>query len=121
MKSAPYCYADCVVERVVDGDTVDLRINLGFHTYVKKRIRLMGIDAPETRTRDMDEKRNGIAARERLVELLGQSQSSEDWLVDLESHEIGKFGRVIGTLWVGNLNVNRQMLVEGYAKEYGKD
>lgn len=118
MKTAPYIYSACKVERIIDGDTVDLWINLGFSTFVKKRIRLHGIDTPETRTRDLEEKKRGLAAKERLIDLLGDGQTSKDWVCDLESHEIGKFGRVIGTLWRGDLNINRQLLVEGYAKAY---
>ena len=118
MKSAPYCYAACRVDRVVDGDTVDLWINLGFSTFVKKRVRLQGIDAPESRTRDLDEKKRGLAAKARLIEMLHADQTGETALCDLESHEIGKYGRVLGTLWIGDLNINRQMLVEGFAKEY---
>lgn len=118
MKLAPYTYSDCRVIRILDGDTVDLWINLGFSTFTKKRIRMFGIDAPETRTRDKEEKARGIKAKDRLIELLSQDQTSDEWSVDLESHEIGKFGRVIGTIWRGNANINQQMLLEGHATPY---
>jgi len=112
MKSAPYRYANCRVERVVDGDTVDLLVDCGFEIFTRKRIRLAGIDCPESRTRDLEEKKLGKAATKRMEELL------EGGFCDLESHEIGKFGRVLGTLWVEHLNLNELMLIEGHAEEY---
>ena len=119
MKFAPYQYPSCSVVRVVDGDTVDLMINLGFELFTKKRVRLYGIDAPETRTRDLIEKKAGLKTKERLLQLiLGHEVDLDRARVDLESHDWDKYGRVLGTLWVGDLNVNRQLVVEGYAKEY---
>jgi len=112
MKDAPYRYANCRVERIVDGDTVDLFVDLGFGIFTKKRIRLFGINCPESRTRDLEEKARGKAATVAMEELL------KDGKCDLESHEIGKFGRVLGTLWIGDLNLNRQMIVYGHAVEY---
>ena len=61
---------NCELIRVVDGDTVDLNVNLGFDIWVKKRVRLYGIDAPESRTRDLEEKKMGIAATVALMELI---------------------------------------------------
>lgn len=110
--AAPYRYANCRVERIVDGDTVDLLVDCGFGIFTRKRIRLHGINCPESRTRDLEEKKRGKAATERMVDLL------KDGVCDLESHAIGKFGRVIGTLWVGRLNLNTQMIVDGHAVEY---
>lgn len=118
MKTAPYRYADCRVDRVVDGDTVDLWINLGFATFVKKRIRLFGINAPESRTRDLEEKGRGLAAKARLKNLLHNEGDKNEWRCDLESHEIGKYGRVLGTLWIGHLNVNDLLITEGHATPY---
>ena len=111
-ETAPYRYADCRVERIVDGDTVDLWINLGFSTFVKKRIRLYGVNAPECRTRDLDEKKRGLASKARITELLDGGRC------DLESHSIGKYGRVLGTIWVEFLNVNQCLVDEGHATEY---
>ena len=84
------------VTRVVDGDTVDADIDLGFKVISKQRIRLYGINTPETRTRDLEEKKRGKAATARLKELLKANKSK----CIVESHEFGKFGRVLGTLWV---------------------
>lgn len=119
MKTSQYQYPSCSVVRVVDGDTVDLLINLGFDLLTKKRVRLFGIDAPETRTRDFNEKKKGLETKDRLTSLLlGDEVDLDRARVDLESHDWDKYGRVLGTLWVGDLNVNRQLVVEGYAKEY---
>jgi endonuclease YncB( thermonuclease family) len=110
----PYRYSACKVDRIIDGDTCDLWINLGFDTFVKKRIRMWGIDTPETRTRDKAEKLLGYAAKARLVELLA------DGVCDLDSLELGKYGRVLGILYVGNVNVNAEILkCEGTKEYYG--
>tara|TARA_Y100000996_G_scaffold317027_1_gene253208 strand:+ start:1433 stop:1771 length:339 start_codon:yes stop_codon:yes gene_type:complete len=98
--------------RVVDGDTVDALVDLGFSTFKKVRIRMMGINAPESRTRDLEEKAKGLAAKIRLEELL-----EEDKFV-LESHGVGKFGRCLGTLHVDDVNVNKTLVKEGHAWEY---
>jgi len=114
MSDAPYRYAACRVERVVDGDTVDLWINLGFSTFCKKRVRLMGMNAPESRTRDLEEKKRGLAAKARLVELLAGGKC------DLDSHELGKYGRVLGIIYVGSKNINKEILkMEGVTEYYG--
>ena len=124
MTKVPYRYSNCRVDRIIDGDTVDLWINLGFSTYVKKRIRLYGINAPERRPRDLEEKARGIEAKQRLAELLSEGQATtvkcaqHDWRVDLDSHELGKYGRVLGTLWVKDVDINRQLVIEGFASEY---
>lgn len=108
----PYRYSACKVARIVDGDTCDLWINLGFDTFVKKRIRMWGIDTPESRTRDKDEKVLGLAATERLRELLSEG------VCDLDSIELGKYGRVLGIIHVGDINVNAEMLKTEGTKEY---
>jgi len=108
----PYRYSACKVSRIVDGDTCDVWINLGFDTFVKKRIRMWGIDTPESRTRDKDEKVLGLAATERLRELLSEG------VCDLDSLELGKYGRVLGILYVGETNVNEEMLKTEGTKEY---
>ena len=100
------------VERVVDGDTVDALVDLGFSTWKKVRIRMMGINAPESRTRDLKEKAKGLAAKARLEELLDKG----DFI--LESHGVGKFGRCLGSLLVGDINVNKVLVSEGHANEY---
>ena len=80
------------LDRVVDGDTIDAEIDLGFEITIKKRIRLGGINAPESRTRNLAEKKMGLAAKERLKEMLEGSAIE----FELESTKLGKYGRVIG-------------------------
>ena len=100
------------LDRVVDGDTIDANIDLGFDITIHKRIRLAGIDTPESRTRDLEEKARGLASKDKLVELLGDG----DFI--LESKEVGKYGRVLGTLIVDNININDTLVKEGFAVEY---
>ena len=109
--------------RVVDGDTIDAMIDLGFGVHTKKRIRLAEIDAPESRTRDKQEKILGLAAKDRLKAILDGADNK----FDLESREIGKFGRVLGKLHVDKLDgkdlitkvcINDCLVNEGYAVEY---
>ena len=112
MSMGPSFQFPVVITRVVDGDTVDANINLGFDITIHKRIRLTGIDTPESRTRDLEEKKRGLAAKNRLIELLGNGEFI------LESREVGKFGRVLGTIHVGKSNINDQLVEEGHAVEY---
>ena len=105
--------------RVIDGDTIDVDIDLGFNIKVKKRIRLYNIDTWEVRTRDLEEKKKGFAAKARLEEILKQNDNK----FLLISHGIGKFGRVLGTIIVdaidGDAGLNDvivQLINEGYAK-----
>ena len=100
------------VLRVVDGDTVDVRIDLGFKVHFNVRVRMYGINAPESRTRNKEEKIRGLAAKERLEQLL------EDKQVVIKSHGVGKFGRCLGTLYVNEKNINAQLINEGHATEY---
>ena len=100
--------------RVVDGDTVDANVDLGFNVWVKQRIRLYGIDAPETRTRDLKEKQAGFETKKRLSELLEKNDGS----FVLKSHGIGKYGRCLGTLFIDNIDLNKLLLNEGLAGEY---
>ena len=102
------------LDRVVDGDTVDAMIDLGFDTWVHKRIRLLGIDAPETRTRDLDEKAQGLATKARLTDLL----EAADGVFVLRSHGVGKYGRCLGTIFIGQSNINELLLSEGLAEVY---
>ena len=110
------------LERVVDGDTVEALIDLGFDTWVKKRIRYKGIDTWESRTKDLDEKKLGIAAKERNKELL-ESVSSKPGYFRLKSYGVGKYGRVLGEVFVKDIegieyNVNQTLIDEGHAYEY---
>ena len=110
------------LERVVDGDTVDALIDLGFDTWVKKRIRYKGIDTWESRTKDLDEKKLGLAAKDRNKELL-ESVSSKSGFFRLKSYGVGKYGRVLGEVFVKDIegieyNVNQTLIDEGHAYEY---
>lgn len=102
------------VKRIVDGDTLDAYIDLGFDVWVVKRIRLMGIDTPESRTRDKVEKRFGKGAKHRLVAMLEQNDDK----FTVKSHGTGKFGRVLGELFINDLNINEQLIKEGHAIQY---
>ena len=109
-------------DRVIDGETIDAFIDLGFDVSVKKRIRVMGINTPESRTRDLEEKARGLAAKERLKVILeGANQ------IQLNSHGVGKYGRCLGELHVDVVdgkecltleNVNKLLIKEGHAVEY---
>ena len=110
------------LERVIDGDTVDALIDLGFDTWVKKRIRYKGIDTWESRTKDLDEKKLGLAAKDRNKELL-ESVSSKPGYFRLKSHGVGKYGRVLGEIFIKDIegieyNVNQTLIDEGHAYEY---
>ena len=110
------------LERVIDGDTVDALIDLGFDTWVKKRIRYKGIDTWESRTKDLDEKKLGLAAKDRNKELL-ESISSKPGYFRLRSHGVGKYGRVLGELFIKDnegieYNINQTLIDEGHAYEY---
>ena len=102
--------------KVLDGDTIDCYIDLGFDIKIKKRIRYMGIDTWESRTRDKEEKVKGLAAKARNKELL------EAGTFKIISHGTGKFGRVLGEVFVETENglesVNQILINEGHAYEY---
>lgn len=100
------------VLKVVDGDTIDACIDLGFDTFVNKRIRLYGIDAPETRTRDKLEKARGKESKKFLSELIANKDN-----IYLNSMDIGKYGRVIGEIFIDGKNINNKMVAEGHAVE----
>jgi len=100
--------------RVIDGDTIDAMIDLGFDTWIKKRIRLYGINTPEIRTKNLEEKKAGIAAKDRLSQIMEES----DYKFILISHGVGKYGRCLGTLFIEDVNINELLLGEGFAKEY---
>ena len=105
------------VVRVVDGDTADAMIDLGFDTWVKKRIRFFGVDTWESRTRNLEEKKKGLEAKEYVKDLL---ENSDEGKFLLKSHGVGKYGRVLGELFVkGNdTSVNELLKDNGHAYEY---
>jgi endonuclease YncB( thermonuclease family) len=101
------------LDRVVDGDTIDALVDLGFDTWKKVRIRMMGMNAPESRTRDLEEKKLGLAAKARLIEMLGNGEFT------LQSHGVGKYGRCLGEVFrESDVSINRQLINEGHATEY---
>ena len=103
------------VVKIVDGDTVDVDIDLGFGmTYKKQRVRMKGIDTPESRTRDLVEKEKGLKAKARVEELL----ASTDGNFILYSKGVGKYGRCLGTLFVDDTDINKTLINEGHATEY---
>ena len=103
----------CKVTRVVDGDTIDVNIDLGFSIWHKARVRMAGIDSPESRTRRKAEKVLGLAAKARLKELLkGQKVSIQC------TKEKGKFGRVLADVVVNDKSINQQLIEEGHARKY---
>ena len=103
--------------RVVDGDTADAMIDLGFNTWVKKRIRFMGVDTWESRTRNKEEKVKGLAAKAFTKDLLENSDSGKFSII---SHGTGKYGRVLGELFVKGheTSVNELLKENGHAYEY---
>ena len=108
----------CKLQRVVDGDTIDVNIDLGFSVWHKARVRMLGIDTPESRTRNLEEKALGLASKARLKELLKGQR------LDIEcSKEKGKFGRVLAVVFAtdkeGNrIDCNNQLCIEGHARPY---
>ena len=108
----------CKVTRVVDGDTVDVVLDLGFSIDYRDRVRLMGIDTPESRTRNLKEKALGLASKARLKELCTQHKGN---LVLRTSKEgKGKFGRILGSLFPSgsDVSLNDMLVTEGHARPY---
>ena len=103
------------IRRVVDGDTVDVTLDLGFNILYNSRIRLLGINTPESRTRDLEEKKRGLAAKERVKELCPVGSTI---MVQTVKDGRGKFGRILGVLWANDVSVNELLVEEGHAVEY---
>ena len=118
------CYNFRVTEinRVLDGDTIDVTIDLGFDLYKKERVRIAGVDTPEKRTRDLEEKALGIDATNWMKEKLEGAIAGDDEL-SIRTELVGgmgKYGRLLGWLYIGEdtVSLNEQMITEGYAWEY---
>ena len=118
------CYNFRVIKinRVVDGDTIDVTIDLGFDLYKKERVRVAGVDTPEKRTRNLEEKELGIDATNWLKQKLEDTIAGDEELsirTELQGG-VGKYGRLLGWLYIGDAEVslNEQMITEGYAWEY---
>ena len=110
------------LERVVDGDTIDALIDVGFDIWIKKRIRYSGIDTWESRTRDLVEKQKGLQAKARNQELL-MKVSSKSGYFRLKSHGVGKYGRVLGEIFIEDkegkqYKINKTLISEGHAYVY---
>ena len=103
--------------RVVDGDTCDAMIDLGFNVWIKNRIRFYGIDTWESRTRDKEEKVKGLAAKSYVKNLL---ENSDEGKFKIVSHGVGKYGRCLGELFVKgqDTSVNELLKENGHAYEY---
>lgn len=108
------------LDRVVDGDTVDCVISLGFAIHFKTRVRLLGINAPESRTRNKEEKKRGLAAKQWLIDQL--EKAGNEFTIKTTLDKKGKYGRVLGVLTVetegGWIDLNDYMVLEGHAVKY---
>ena len=118
------CYNFRVVkiDKVVDGDTIDVTIDLGFDLYKKERVRIAGVDTPEKRTRDLEEKALGLDATYWMKKQLEDTIAGDEELIirtELKGGT-GKYGRLLGWLYVGDdtVSLNEQMITEGYAWSY---
>ena len=118
------CYNFRVTEinRVLDGDTIDVTIDLGFDLFKKERVRIAGVDTPEKRTRDLEEKALGIDATNWLKDKLESTIEGDDELLIRTElvGGVGKYGRLLGWLYIGDaeLSLNEQMISDGYAWAY---
>jgi endonuclease YncB( thermonuclease family) len=108
--------------KIIDGDTIDAEIDLGFDIKTKKRIRFAGINTPESRTRDLEEKAKGLAAKDRVKQLLNGCDN-----ITLQSHGLGKFGRCLGEIFLDKVDgeecltlksLNELLIKEKHAVEY---
>jgi micrococcal nuclease len=110
------------LDRVVDGDTVDALIDVGFDIWFKKRIRFKGVDTWESRTRNLEEKALGLKAKARTKELL-EKVSSKSGYFRIKSYGLGKYGRVLADVFIMDKdgkqwNVNETLITEGHAYIY---
>ena len=122
--SDPYLF-NCTVVKIIDGDTIDVDVDLGFGCWVRGsagRIRLFGIDCEESRTRDLEEKKRGLIAKEWLINKIDPTSVGSAKEIMLKSYEYGKYGRVIGELFIVSgsrkQSINKMMLAEGLVTEY---
>jgi micrococcal nuclease len=114
----PYIYRVRQVHNVVDGDTIDVDIDLGFDISLAKRVRLAGIDTPESRTKDAYEKKLGLESKDWLKHRL---EFAKDIVIKTELPDsTEKYGRILGWLYINNelTSLNEQMIKEGYAWSY---
>ena len=108
-----YEYAVKKIVKVVDGDTVDIEIDLGFSLTKKERVRLAGIDTPESRTRNLEEKELGLRAKDYLKGMLKNAEN-----LKVKTAKDGKYGRMLGWFYDNELSINFKMVERGHAWEY---
>ena len=122
-----FIYKVSSLEKVVDGDTIDVTLDLGFDVCTRQRVRLLGIDTPESRTSDAEEKKFGLLSKKKLKEWCLKAVESEKDDIEIELRcperdSRGKFGRILAEVWVSEngqwTNVNKWMCEEGYAVPY---
>jgi len=122
-----FIYRVSSLEKVVDGDTIDVSIDLGFDVCTKQRVRLLGIDTPESRTRDLEEKKFGLLSKKKLREWCLKAVASEKDDIEIqlrcpEADSRGKFGRILAEVWVSEdgewTNVNKWLCDNGFAVPY---
>ncbi len=104
------------ITKIVDGDTIDVLLDMGFDIKYKSRVRLFGIDTPESRTRNKEEKVRGLLSKVYLKEALKKAKK-----LTIKTHkgsETGKFGRILGEIFADGVNLNLKMCTEGYAVQY---
>jgi micrococcal nuclease len=104
----------CILRRIIDGDTIVVDIDLGFKVFLQKeKVRLFGINTPESRTRNLAEKELGLAAKTRLKALLPKK-----FIIRTHTDSKGKFGRILGEPIVDGMNICDKLIEEGYARSY---
>ena len=129
MSMGPSYQFPAVITYVVDGDTVDARIDIGFKIVYEERIRLLGLDTPESRTSNKKEKVLGLAAKARIKELIASANTlpgkrgKKDVVLKTSKDGKGKFGRILGEIWINantgeGINVNQTLIDEGHARWY---
>ena len=110
------------IDKVLDGDTIDVTIDLGFDLYKKERVRIAGVDTPEKRTRNLEEKELGIDATNWLKQQLKEAVDGDDDLTIRTElvGGVGKYGRLLGWLYIGDgdVSINERMIEQGYAWAY---
>ena len=108
-----YSYRVKKVTKIVDGDTIDVLLDMGFDILYQQRVRLFGIDTPESRTRDKEEKKYGLLSKYFLKDAL--SNGKKITIKTYKGDETGKFGRILGDVWIDGKSVNQTMCDKGYA------
>ena len=105
----------CEVIKVVDGDTVDVNIDVGFSIFHKARVRMYGMDTPESRTRDLDEKARGLISKQFILDKVA---NAKEIVIKTQKDGKGKFGRVLGKIFIDGENINQSMIDQSLAVEY---